>query len=71
MLIYSVLPPEVLIAGLEGRSQEFEEIIDGIKVQVEPISENAAIINRVLSTNPQDFLNPKLQPGRLISYIPN
>lgn len=71
MLIYSVIPPELLVAGLENNSKGFEEIIDGVKVQIEPIGENTARINRILSTNPQDFLNPKLQPGQLVSYIPH
>ncbi len=71
VLIYSILPPELLIAGLESHSKKFEEVIDGIKVLVEPLEGNTAVISQILSTNPHDFLNSKLQPGRLISYVPN
>ncbi len=71
MLIYSVLPPELLIADLEAHGKEFEHVIDGVKVLVEPLEGNTAVISRVLSTNPQDFLNFKLQPGRLIQYVPS
>lgn len=68
MVIYSVAPPEWTIAGLNSRDQHFYEVIDGIQVEVVPTGENTAQISRVISTNPRDFLNPKVQPGNILFY---
>lgn len=68
MVIYSICPPEWTIAGLNPPYQQFYEVIDGIQVEVVPTGKNTAQISRVISTNPQDFLNPKVQPGNILFY---
>lgn len=68
MLIHSVMPPQLTIEGLGAASQSLEKVIDGTKVTVEPAGENTVRVIRIISTNPQDFLNPRLQPGSLIPY---
>lgn len=68
MLIHSVLPPKLSIAGLETSEMTMEKTIEGVKVLVEPAEGHSMKITRILSTNPYDFLNPKLQPGRYLSY---
>lgn len=68
MVIYSVSPPEWKIAGLNSPYRQFYEVIDGIQVEVVPTGENTAQISRVISTNPRDFLNPKVQPGNILYY---
>jgi hypothetical protein len=36
---------------------------------IEPLEEGEARIVRVISSNPDDFLNPLFQPGRTISFF--
>lgn len=68
MLVYSVMPPQWTLEGFGENYKRIQETIDGVTVELEPAGENAVRIARVISTNPQDYLNPNLQPGRLLSY---
>lgn len=68
MIIYSVMPPEWRLAGLEGVSQRFYDTIDGIPVELLPVGENKVQVFRIISTDPRDFLHPQLQPGRVLMY---
>jgi len=68
VIIYSVLPPEWKLADLEDASRRFYESIDGIPVELVPVGENRVRVSRVMSTNPLDFLHPKVQPGLVLSY---
>ena len=40
--------------------------VDGVMVQVSRSNNSELRIERILSTNPKDFLNPKLQPGSVV-----
>lgn len=71
MILYSVIPTEVIFQGMEQYNPQYEEIeLHGVSMQVERISNNEARIVRLYSVNPQDFLNPALTPGTLIVYGP-
>jgi len=45
-----------------------EEIINGIPVQILITGEKTARIERILSTDPEDFLKTTCQPGQAVSY---
>ncbi|HHW06242.1 MAG TPA: hypothetical protein GXX34_01695 [Clostridia bacterium] len=68
MIIYSVMPPEWKLAGFDDQSHRFYEVIDGIQVELAPVGENTVQVARVISTNPQDFLHPQVQPGQVFRY---
>jgi hypothetical protein len=71
MILYSVIPAEVIFQGMEQYNPQYEVIeLQGVSMQVERISNNEARIVRLYSVNPQDFLNPELSPGTLITYGP-
>jgi hypothetical protein len=71
MILHSVIPNEVIFEGMEQFNPQYEVIeLQGISMQVERISNNEARIVRLYSVNPQDFLNPELSPGALITYSP-
>jgi uncharacterized Fe-S radical SAM superfamily protein PflX len=71
MILYSVIPTEVIFQGMEQYNPQYEVIeLQGVSMQVERISYNEARIVRLYSLNPQDFLNPELSPGTLIVYGP-
>lgn len=68
MLIYSVMPPQWVVEGFGKDYKRIQGTIDGVFVELEPAGESTVRIARVISTNPHDYLNPNLQPGRLFSY---
>ena len=74
MIIYSVMPMELIMENIEGMSDiQYEETeIDGVKMVVErtPQTSEAKIV-RLLSLNPQDYLNPRFAPGTTIYFRPN
>jgi len=47
--------------------KELKEInYQGKKLQVETLESGQYRIVRIISSNPQDYLNPKLQPGLIL-----
>ena len=69
MILYSIIPAEVVF------SRQGDDISDagqreiqymGERVQVSALTNNRYVIQRLLSTNPVSYLNPKLQPGTII-----
>ncbi|MBP1991276.1 YlzJ-like family protein [Paenibacillus eucommiae] len=72
MIYYSVIPSEVIFQGMEDFHPHYEEIqLNGLTMQVEPIGSNQARIVRLISTNPQDYINPRYTPGTMIEYSPH
>jgi hypothetical protein len=74
MIIYSVMPMEMIMKQAEEPENplRYEEAeVGGIKMLVErTASAPEAKIVRLLSTNPQDFLNPHYMPGQTIHFRP-
>jgi hypothetical protein len=68
MIMYSIIPNEIIFAENEYMKEikYFEGSFDGEKVQVMALSNNRYVVNRILSTSPKAYLNPKLQPGSII-----
>lgn len=66
MIIHSIIPQEIIF-GNDYKTNECMEIdYLGEKVLVYCASNNEYIIRRILSTSPQAYLNPRLQPGSII-----
>jgi hypothetical protein len=69
MIIYTAMPLEMVYEGFMDHKPEFQEVeYLGVHMIVEPAENQKAKIVRLLSPNPQDYLNPQLQPGNTI-YI--
>lgn len=69
-LLWTVLPPELVLDGWE-RSPVYEEVeLAGTKVVVERVAPFESRIVRLLSTAPADYLRPELQPGASVTYRP-
>jgi len=48
-------------------STNYSEVyVDGVLVQAIQINSTDYCVHRVISTNPMDYLNPRLQPGSII-----
>ncbi|TVY10599.1 YlzJ-like family protein [Paenibacillus cremeus] len=70
MIHYSILPYETVMQGVEDVETPVEIVINGVTMQVQQINPHQATIVRLLSCNPQDYLNPQYAPGRLIEFQP-
>ncbi len=67
MIIYTPLPIELILEGSDDFSPEYKEVEkDGYKLLVEPYSFNEGKVVRLISSNPQEYLKPELQPGEII-----
>ncbi|HHX76928.1 MAG TPA: hypothetical protein GX697_01055 [Firmicutes bacterium] len=67
-LHYAALPLELIFAAMDKeREGEYIEIqFSDMSLIVQPVSVNRLKIVRVISTNPQVYLNPALAPGNYL-----
>ena len=70
MILYTVLPMELVLEGIERERQFTDVELGGVAMTIEPISAEEAVIIRIISTDPRDFLDPALQPGRILRFSP-
>lgn len=65
MILYSIIPPEVVFQGLfeMQEQQHYMAEFRGEKVMVLKKPDNHYEITRLLSTCPSRFLDPAYQPG--------
>ncbi|MCZ8519994.1 MULTISPECIES: YlzJ-like family protein [Paenibacillus] len=72
MTHYTILPLEAVMEGWGETEvqQPVEIVMNGVMMQVQPLNGQQASIVRLLSCNPQDYLNPQYAPGRLIEFQP-
>ena len=68
MILWTVMPLELVFSEQEFVSPYEEVDYDGTKLMVERLSPTEGQVVRILSSNPEDFLNPKYQPGTRLSY---
>jgi hypothetical protein len=68
MILYSVVPSEIVFHGMNDAEtiKYIEAGYRGERVQVMQAAGNCYTIMRLLSTNPSAFLDPELQPGKLV-----
>ncbi|HBL36078.1 MAG TPA: hypothetical protein DDZ55_04625 [Firmicutes bacterium] len=68
MLFYSIYPLEVILGTEEEeKPEQWRELeVDGKRVLVSMNSKGEQTISRLLSTDPEDFLNPRFTPGNVI-----
>ncbi|AUS96298.1 hypothetical protein CDQ84_05055 [Clostridium thermosuccinogenes] len=67
MILYSIVPWEIVFKNDDSSGSTFLEMeYIGEKVIVSPTQDNRYVINRIISTSPKAYLNPKLQPGVVI-----
>ncbi len=45
-----------------------ESAIEGVPVQIRVVNGKSASVERILSTNPQDYLTGSCQPGQVLEY---
>lgn len=68
MVLWTIMPPE-MVFGTEEYIPDYEEIcVEGKSILVEKLSPTQSRVVRLLSTCPDDYLQPELQPGSLLSW---
>lgn len=68
MLLYTPMPLELIMEGSEKERVYHEVEYNGVRLLVEPMDMTSGKIVRIMSTNPQDYLNSSLSPGNIIRY---
>jgi hypothetical protein len=69
MTIHSIMPMEVIFAGADQQTYDYIEItFEGIPMLVERVALNQAKIVRLLSCQPNDYLNEAYKPGAFIYF---
>ncbi|HOP73873.1 MAG TPA: YlzJ-like family protein [Bacillota bacterium] len=68
MILYTIYPLEmVLEEESEEQTQEVEIKAGSVSLMCQCLPGGEMKISRVISTNPQDYLNPQWQPGKTIT----
>jgi hypothetical protein len=69
MILYSVVPEEVVFDGIDDYKPNYIEIKhNGVTMQIEPMNSQQAKIVRLFSANVQDYMNPAYMPGTIVDY---
>jgi len=70
MILYTPMPLEAVLEGIENVDDLQEIQLNGITMQVKVMDTGKAQIVRLISPNPQDYLNPSYAPGNYIQFQP-
>lgn len=68
MILYTLMPLDTVLEGVDKEYKIDEITIDSVKLLVEPINSRFGKIARLISTDPQDYLDPKFSPGSIFEY---
>lgn len=72
MILYTPLPLELVLDGIDKEGPQYQEIeVAGAKLMVEQTGIDQGRVVRLLSTNPQDYLQQQYQPGTEIKFVPS
>ena len=68
MLNYSIYPLEMVLEDYDNFEVKYDELIlpDSLKILAERIDQEDVKVVKIISTDPQDYLRPELQPGKII-----
>lgn len=71
-MLWTVMPLEIVLEGSDSFVPKYNEITwKESTLVVEPLEMSTARVIRIISTNPQDFMNPQVQPGNIIKIRDN
>jgi hypothetical protein len=73
MLLYTIIPTESIFESETDNQEDLHdeiEIIQGkASLLIQSLAGGKYKITRIISTDPQDYLRPEWQPGRIISSL--
>lgn len=71
-MFYTIVPEDQLLEGWEDAVPvSFDVPFHSGLMEVEPIDMFSGKIVRIISSNPQDYLDPQYQPGSLFNWREN
>jgi hypothetical protein len=71
MILYTPLPLEAVFEGMDSLENDLQEIqMNGLTMQVKMVGPTQAQIVRLISPDPQQYLNPAYAPGSYIQFQP-
>lgn len=70
MLLWTVMPADVVFGSPEYQPCYEEVKIDGGSLLVERMSATQCKVVRLLATDPMQYLRSELQPGTIVDYQP-
>ncbi|PWA13561.1 hypothetical protein DCC39_01315 [Pueribacillus theae] len=70
MIHYTIMPYEAVFSTQEEKSNERIVQLNNVQLVVQPKDDKWEII-RLISTDPNDYLNTSYQPGQMISFKPS
>jgi hypothetical protein len=69
MTLYTNMPLELVLEGFHDEVEPVQEVWAlGVKMQVTPVAPGIGKIVRLLECSLDDYLNPNLTPGTIITY---
>ncbi|AIF51726.1 YlzJ-like family protein [Pelosinus sp. UFO1] len=68
MTLWSIIPEEIVLDNVSTPTVYEEIECNNMKMLVEKISPTQCKVSRLLTTNPQDYLRPEIQPGSILTY---
>lgn len=75
MIFHTVLPDQAVLDDEEALEEQVKKQrmtqINGFQVVVEPVSESECRIVRLISSNPQAYLDSRFQPGTVLPVTPD
>lgn len=70
VILYTIMPIDAVMHNEVPTEQNKTRIVQYDRYQLEVSMTNGqSQVQRIFSTNPKDYLNPKIQPGSAISII--
>jgi len=72
LILHTIVPTDYIFGHFTDQTGPGFRVIEwnNVKLEVIPAGEQRYQINRIMSTNPFDYLNPRLQPGTIIQLEP-
>jgi hypothetical protein len=68
MIIYSIIDPDFVFEGWDDFEPEYKEmeVSESVSMLVEDVNEDELRVIKLISSDPQDYLNTDYSPGSLI-----
>lgn len=72
MVYYSIIPGEDIFAEEDEEAKEelVELEVDGVTMLINQTGVDKGEIVKIISSNPQDYLNVDYQPGNMVKFEP-
>ena len=68
-MLYTVIPIDDVLASWENDPPTtIDMVVQGVLMEVEPLGNFSGRIVRLISSNPNDYIDPNHQPGSILKW---